>query len=174
MTRSKHKVDLLIQFSTLIVLFLCWPVGADKVVESYDQMKSLMSDVNGLEGEPLHSSARPNDIASLNVARQQEPAEPFVKFRCVELQIKDTVKSSVCVRHPLLATVRTFLGPRFKDWSETARGFELPGWRSVWDSPSKSKRRPSTSLEISSALPDRLSSQVARCACTPRRKWWSL
>src|SRR5258706_12067863 len=146
MTRTKHKADLLIQFHTLIVLFLCWPVGADKVVEPYDEMRSLMSDVNSLEGEPLHSSACPNDIAGLNVARQQEPAEPFFKFRCLELQIKDMVKSSVCAPHTLLATVITSLGPRFKNWSKGARGFELPGWRSVGDSPSKSERQPITSL----------------------------
>src|SRR5258706_10464124 len=174
MTTTKHKADLLIQFHTLIVLFLCWPVGADKVVEPYDEMKCLMSDVDSLEGEPLHSSARPDDIASLNVARQQEPAEPFFKFRSLELQIKDMVKSSVCVPHTLLATVITSPGPRFEIWSEAARGFELPGWRSVGDSPSKSERRPSTSPAISSALSDRLPSQVVRCACTPRRKWWSL
>src|SRR5258706_12365545 len=174
MTRTKHKADLLIQFHTLIVLFLCWPVGADKVVEPYDEMRSLMSDVNSLEGEPLHSSARPNDIASLNVARQQEPAEPFFKFRCLELQIKDVVKSSICAPHTLLVTVITSLGPRFESWSEATRGCELPVWRSVGDSPLKYERGPSRSLAISSALSDRLPSQVARCACTPRRKWWSL
>ena len=62
-------MELLIQFHTLIVLFLCWPVGADRVVEQDDEMKSLTSDVNDLKGEPLQSSARPKDIASLNVAR---------------------------------------------------------------------------------------------------------
>ena len=84
----KQKADLLIQFQALIVLVVCWPVGADKIVEPDDEMKSLTSDVNGLEGEPLHSSARPNDITSLNVARQQEPAEPLFKFWCLELQIE--------------------------------------------------------------------------------------
>jgi len=63
------KMDLLIQFHTLIVLFLCWPVGVDRVVEKDNEMESLTSDVIGLEGEPLQSSARPKDIASLNVAR---------------------------------------------------------------------------------------------------------
>ena len=94
MARTKQEADLLIQFHTLIVLLLSWPVGADKVVEPYDEMKSLTSDVNSLEREPLHSSARPNDIASLNVARQQEPAEPLFKFRGLELQTKEMVKSS--------------------------------------------------------------------------------
>ena len=68
-------------------LFVSWPVGADKVVELDDEMKSLTSDVNGLEVEPLQSSALPKDIASLNVARQQELAEPLFKFRRLELQI---------------------------------------------------------------------------------------
>ena len=63
-------MGLLIQFHTLIVLFLWWLVGVDKVVEPDDEMKSLTSDVNGLEGEPLQSSACPKDIAGLNVARQ--------------------------------------------------------------------------------------------------------
>jgi len=55
-------------------------------------MKGLTSNVNGLEGEPLHSSALSKDIASLNIARQQELAEPFFKFRGLELQIKQMVK----------------------------------------------------------------------------------
>ena len=93
MTRRKQKVDLLIQFHPLIVLFLCWPVGADKVVEPDDEMKSLTSDVNGLEGEPLQSSARPKDIASLSVARQQELAERLFKYRRLELQMKQLVKT---------------------------------------------------------------------------------
>ena len=70
MTRMKRKVGLLIQFHTLIVLFLRWLQGADKLVEPDDEMESLTSDVNGLEGKPLQSSARPKDIASLNMARQ--------------------------------------------------------------------------------------------------------
>jgi len=74
MERTKQKVDLLIQLHTFIVLFVCWPLGADGVVEPDDEVKSLASDVNSLEGEPLDSSARPNDIASLDVARQEEPA----------------------------------------------------------------------------------------------------
>ena len=126
-TRTKHKADLLIQLHTFIVLFLCWPVGADKIVESYDEMKRLTSDVNSLKGEPLHSSARPKDIASLNVARQQELAERFFRFRCLELQIKDMVKPGICEPHTLLATVITSPGPRFKSWSEDARKYELPG-----------------------------------------------
>ena len=52
MTRMEQRVDLLIQFHTLIVLFLCWLVRTDEVVEPDDEMKSLTSDVNGLEGEP--------------------------------------------------------------------------------------------------------------------------
>ena len=124
---NENKADILIQFHTFIVLFLCWPVGADKVVEPYDEMKSLTSDVNSLEGEPLHSSARPNDIASLNVARQQELAGTFFKFRGLELQIKEMVKSSICAPHTLLGTVIISLGPRFKRLSEDERGFELPG-----------------------------------------------
>ena len=84
----KQKVDLLIQFHTLIKLILCWPFRTDKVVEPDDEMKGLASDVNGLEGEPLHSSARPKDIASLNIARQQELPERLFKFRRLELQIK--------------------------------------------------------------------------------------
>ena len=67
--RTRQKADLLIQFHTLIVLFICWPVGADMVVEPNDEMKSLTSDVNGLEGEPFHPSTLLKDIASLNVAR---------------------------------------------------------------------------------------------------------
>jgi len=86
--------DLLIQLHTLIVLLICWPIGADKVVESDDEMKRLASDVNGLEGEPLHSSACPKDIASLNVARQQELAERLFKFRCLKLEIKGMVKTT--------------------------------------------------------------------------------
>ena len=78
-------MDLLIRFHTLIVLILCWPVVADKVVEQDDKMKSLTSDANGLEGEPLQSSARPKDIAGLNAARQQELAERLFKFRRLEL-----------------------------------------------------------------------------------------
>ena len=66
---NKQKSNSLIQVHTLIVLFICWPVRADKVVEPNNEMKSLASDVNGLEGEPLHPSALPKDIASLNVAR---------------------------------------------------------------------------------------------------------
>ena len=95
MMETKYKADLLIQFHTLIALFLCWPVGADKLVEPYDKMKSLTSDVNSLEREPLHSSARPNDIASLNVARFQELAEPLIKCRGLELQIKEMVNLSI-------------------------------------------------------------------------------
>ena len=68
--RMKRKLGLLIQFHTLIVLFLCWLQGADKLVEPDDEMESLTSDVNGLEGKPLHSSARLKDIASLNMAQQ--------------------------------------------------------------------------------------------------------
>ena len=48
MTRMKQRVGLLIQFHALIVLFLCWLVGTDKVVEPDDEMKGLTSDVNGL------------------------------------------------------------------------------------------------------------------------------
>ena len=81
----KGRVGLLIQFHTLIVLFLCWLVGADKVIEPDDEMKSLTSDVNGLEGEPLQSSACPNDVAGLNVARQQELAEPLFRSWRLEL-----------------------------------------------------------------------------------------
>ena len=68
MTRMKQKVDLLIHFHALVVLVLCWLVGADKVVEPDDEMKSLTGDVNGLEGEPLQSSACPKDVTGLNVA----------------------------------------------------------------------------------------------------------
>ena len=68
MTRMKREVGLLIQFHTLIVLFLCWLVGTYEVVEPDDEVKSLTGNVNGLEGEPLQSSARPKDIAGLNVA----------------------------------------------------------------------------------------------------------
>ena len=92
----KHKEDLLIQFHALIVLVVCWPVGADEVVKSDDEMKRLTSDVNSLEGEPPHSSACSNDITSLNIARQQEPAEPLFKFWCLELQMKQIVKSTIC------------------------------------------------------------------------------
>ena len=94
MTRIKRRVGLLIQFHTLIVLFLCWLVGADKVVEPDDEMKSLTSDVNSLEGEPLQSSACPKDVAGLNVARQQELAEPLFRFRRLELQRKRLVKTT--------------------------------------------------------------------------------
>ena len=52
-----------------------------------------MSDVNGLEGEPLPPSALPKDIASLNVARQQELEEPLFKFRRLELQINKWLKN---------------------------------------------------------------------------------
>ena len=93
MTRTKRKVGLLIQFHTLIVLFLRWLLGADKLVEPDDEMKSLTSDVNGLEGEPRQSSARPKDIASLNIARQQELADPHFKFRCLILQTKRLVRN---------------------------------------------------------------------------------
>ena len=86
-------MDLLIQSHTLIVLFLCWPVGADKVVEADDEVKSLTSDVNGLEGEPLQSFARLKDIASMNVARQQELAERLFKYRRLEPQMKQFVKN---------------------------------------------------------------------------------
>ena len=88
-------MDLLIQFHTLIVLFFCWPVRADKVVEQDDEVKSLTSDVNGLEGEPLQSSAGTKDIASLNVARQQEFAERLFKFRRLELQINNWLKTTI-------------------------------------------------------------------------------
>jgi len=77
MTRRKRKWTYSPQFHTLIVLFLCWPVGADKIVEQDDEMKRLTSDANDLEGEPLQSSALPKDIASLNTARQQELAGRF-------------------------------------------------------------------------------------------------
>ena len=70
------------------MLFFCWPIRADRVVEPDDEMKSLTSDVDSLEGEPLHSFAGSNDITSLNVARQQELAEPLFKLRCLELQNK--------------------------------------------------------------------------------------
>jgi hypothetical protein len=94
-SENEIKADLLIQFHTLIVLFFCWPIGADRVVEPDDEMKSLASDVNSLEGEPLHSSARPNDIASLNVARQQELAEPLFKHRCLELQTRKMINTTM-------------------------------------------------------------------------------
>ena len=94
MTRIKGRVGLLIQFHTLVVLFLCWLVGANKVVEPDDEMESLTGDVNGLEGEPLQSSACPKDVAGLNVARQQELAEPLFKYRRLELQIKRLVKTT--------------------------------------------------------------------------------
>ena len=90
--RTKNKADLLIQVQSLIVLFIGWSVGADKVVELDDEMKSLTSDMNGLEGEPLQSSALPKDIASLNIARQQELAEPLFKFRRLKLQINGWLK----------------------------------------------------------------------------------
>ena len=93
--RTKQKLDLLIQVHTLIVLFICWSLGADKVVESDDEMKSLTSDVDGLEGEPLHSSALPKDIASLNIARQQELAQLLFEFRRLELQIRQIVKTII-------------------------------------------------------------------------------
>ena len=86
------RVGLLIQFHTLIVLFLCWIIGADKVVEPDDEMKSLTGNVNGLEGEPLQSSARPKDIAGLNVARQQELADSLFIFRHLGLQMKQLVR----------------------------------------------------------------------------------
>jgi len=95
MKRTKQIADLLVQVHTLIVLFISWSVGADKVVESDDEMKSLTSDVNGLEGEPLQSSALPKDIASLNIARQQELAEPLFKCRRLELQTKQMVKTTI-------------------------------------------------------------------------------
>jgi len=95
MKRTKQKADLLIQVHTLIVLFIFWSVGADKVVESDDEMKGLTSDVNCLEGEPLHSSALPKDIASLNIARQQELAEPCFEVRRLELQLKNIVKKTI-------------------------------------------------------------------------------
>ena len=88
MTRTKQKSDLLIQVHALVVLFIGWSVRADRVIELNDEMKSLTSDVNGLEGEPPHSPALPKDISSLNVARQQELAEPLFKFRGLELQRK--------------------------------------------------------------------------------------
>ena len=90
----KQKVDLLIQFHTLIVLFLCWLVRTDEVVEPDDEMESLTSDVNTLEGEPLQSSARPKDIAGLNVARRQELAETLFKFQRLKLQMKRLVKNA--------------------------------------------------------------------------------
>ena len=92
MTRIKREAGSLIQVHALIILFLCWLVGADKVVEPGDEVKGLTGDVNSLEGEPLQSSALPEDIASLNVARQQELAEPLFKFRHLGLQIKQLVK----------------------------------------------------------------------------------
>jgi hypothetical protein len=95
MTGRKQKADLLIQVHTLIVLFICWSVGLDEVVESDDEMKCLTSDVNGLEREPLHSSAFPKYISSLNIARQQELAERLVKFRSLELQVKQMVKTTI-------------------------------------------------------------------------------
>ena len=88
MTRTKQKADLLVQVHTLIILFIGWSTGAERVVEVDDEMKSLTSDVNGLAGEPLQSSALPEDITSLNIARQQELAEPLFEFRRLELQIK--------------------------------------------------------------------------------------
>ena len=88
----KREVGLLIQFHTLIVLFLCWLVGAYKVVEPDDKMKSLTGNVNGLEGEPIQSSARPKDIAGLNVARQQELADSLFIFRHLELQMKQLIR----------------------------------------------------------------------------------
>ena len=69
-TRTRQRADLLIQVHSFIVLFNSWSVGADKVVELDDEMKSLTSDVNRLKGEPLQSPALPKDIASLNIARQ--------------------------------------------------------------------------------------------------------
>jgi len=86
MERTRSKGDLLIQIHAIIILFLCWPIGADKVVEPDNEMKSLASDVNGLEREPFHPSARSEDISSLNVARRQELAEPLFEFWCLELQ----------------------------------------------------------------------------------------
>ena len=59
-------MGLLLQFHDLIVLSLSWLVSADEAIE-LDEMKSLKNDMSGLEGEPLHSSARPKDIASLNI-----------------------------------------------------------------------------------------------------------
>ena len=88
----KRRVGLLIQFHTFIVLFLCWIIGANKVVEPDDEMKSLTGNVNGLEGEPLQSSACPKDIAGLNVARQQELADSLFIFRHLELQMKQLVR----------------------------------------------------------------------------------
>ena len=84
--KNETKGDLLIQLHALIILFICWPVRTDEVVEADNEMKSLASDVNGLEGEPFHPSACPKDISSLNVTRQQEPAEPLFKVWCLELQ----------------------------------------------------------------------------------------
>jgi len=82
-------------------------------------MRSLTSDVNGLEGEPLHSSALPKDIASLNIARQQELAEPLVLFWRLELQIKkQMIKTTIGAPIGLLDTVITSLRPRFKSSSE--------------------------------------------------------
>ena len=95
MTRTKQKSDLLIQVHSLIVLFIGWSVRADRVIESNDEVKSLTSYVNGLEGEPLHSSALPKDISSLNVARQQELAEPLFKFRRLELQKNKMIKTMI-------------------------------------------------------------------------------
>jgi hypothetical protein len=74
-------------------------------------MKCLTSDVNGLKGEPLHSSAFPKYISSLNIARQQELAERLVKFRRLELQIKQIVKTTLRTPSTLLDTVINSLGP---------------------------------------------------------------
>jgi len=56
-------------------------------------MKSLTSDANDLQGEPLQFSALLKDITSLNVARQQELVERLFKIRRLELQIGQLVKN---------------------------------------------------------------------------------
>jgi hypothetical protein len=88
-------------------------------------MKGLTCDVNGLEGEPLHSSALPKYIASLNIGRQQELAQWLAKFRRLELQIKQMVKAALRTPSALLDTVITSLGPCFKSWSEGPLRSEL-------------------------------------------------
>jgi hypothetical protein len=88
-------------------------------------MKCLTSDMNGLEGEPLHTPALPKYIASLNIARQQELAERFFKFRRLELQINQIVKTTTQAPNTLLDTVMSSLRPRFTSWSEGPLRFEL-------------------------------------------------
>ena len=94
-SRKGQEANSLIQFHTLVILFICRPVRTDKVIETDDEVKSLASNVNGLEGEPLHSSAGPDNISGLDVARQQELAELFFKFRCLELWIGRMVKMTI-------------------------------------------------------------------------------